>query len=344
MSSVPNVVVDSFANAGLWSAQDTAGAPSTALSLTTVTDMAAPIGSGDSMRVAASPSAGGHRFVRTLPALDISDFTELRWWVRSDRVADGSPSAPTRLRLELGSTALPIGSPGTWHRLVPVTRPAAWELVRVSLDDLPPHVATGVEEIRFTVVDHTAAGIDPTAVVWLDELIACKPRLVSDVSIALVDELDGQLVLSGTPVPAALLVPGAVQPAAPYLKVVIDDVAFSDRRTLAGGGKVDVIDTGYRLQRESVAYDIQFRIAPVTISPEEYVALVELVLDRLAHRRGLVVNGVELPLDRLPATDHDRRGDVPVLRYNVATRAQPLGGQVVVPVSAIDLATEAALP
>jgi hypothetical protein len=340
---MPSVVIDSFANTGLWSGQDPLGGPSSELTLTTVTDVAAPIGSPNSMRVAATPGASGHRVVRTLAPLDLTDFTELRWWVRSDRVADGSPTAPIRLRLELGSAALPIGSPGTWRRLVPINRPRTWELVHVSLDDLPPQVVGGVEEIRFTVVDHSAAGIDPTVVLWVDELLACDPRLVSDVATALVAELDGKLIFGGTPVPAALLVPGAVQPAAPYLKVVVDDVAFSDRRTLAGGGKVDVVDTGYRVQGESVAYDVHFRIDPVTSSPTRYVAMVELVLDRLAHRRGLVVNGVELPLDRLPSTDHDRRGDVPVLRYTVAARTQVLDDEVVVPVSTLELATQAGL-
>jgi len=342
-SGVPSALIDSFANAGLWTGTDSGGAASGELALTTVIDIVAPIGGPSSMRVDASSAAAGHRFERPFGPLDLTPYSELRWWTRCDRLADGSPSDPVRLRVELGSAALPIGSPGTWHRLVPVGRPNWWELTRVAIDDLDPQVATAADAIRFTIVDHTADGVDPSATVWLDDLLACEPRLVADVTDALIDELDGQLVLAG-PVPAQLFVPGAAEPAVPRIRVIIDDVGFSDRRTLVGDMKTDLVDTGYRIRSESVAYDIRYRIEPVTTSPANYVEIVEFVIDTLAHRRALRVNGIECPLDRMPATDHDRRGDAPVLRYVAAARTDVTDQQVVVPVTDLDLTTEVSRP
>jgi hypothetical protein len=340
---VPSVVIDSFANAGLWTAEDFLGAASIELTLTSVADIVAPIGSPSSMRVEATSGAAGHRFERSFGPIDLTQFSELRWWTRSDHGSDGSPSAPIRLRVELGSAALPIGSPGTWHRLVPVARPNFWELTRASLDDVHPLVAAAANEIRFTIADHTADGINPAMTVWLDELLACKPRLVADATDALIAELDGQLVLGG-PVPAELFVPGAAAPSIPWIRIVIDDVGFSDRRTLVASTKTDFVDAGYRIESESIAYDIRYRIEPVTSSPAEYLEIIEFVIARLAHRRALLVNGVEHPLERLPATDCDRRGDAPVLRYVAAARTHVLDEQVVIPVSDLELMTEVARP
>src|SRR5699024_2372781 len=140
-----SVLLDSFDNAASWSAEDGGGAPSAELAITSATDHVAPIGSTASLRLDATSGAGGHRIERSFGPVDLVRFTELRWWNRVDHAAGPDTAATTRLRIELGSAAMPIGSPGTWHRLVPVARPRTWELVRASLDDVDPLVATAAD-------------------------------------------------------------------------------------------------------------------------------------------------------------------------------------------------------
>lgn len=339
---VSSLVIDSFAAAAPWTAADPVGAPSAEIALTAVADTFAPVGNASSLRVEVTSAGGGHRVERNVVPIDLTTFDELRWWVRADRISDGSPLAPMRLRIELGSAALPIGSAmNTWHRLVPVNRPNTWEFVSIALDDLDPQVAGAADTIRFTVVDHSAAGIDPAMTVWLDELIACRPQLVTDPTAALVDLLDGHLVLTG-PVPAALFVPGGVEPAPPWIRVAIDDVAFCDRRTVSTSVKSDFVDAGYRLRSESIAYDLRYRIEPATADPAEYVAIVDFVIATLAHRRTLLVGGLELALDRLPTTKRDRRRRAPLLRYVVAARTERTDNRVFAPVAEIELLTDVA--
>ncbi len=341
---VPSLVIDSFAAAAPWTAEDPVGAPSAEVTLIAVTDTFAPVGNASSLRIEVTPAGGGHRIERNVAPIDLTTFDELRWWVRADRIGDGSPSAPMRLRAELGSAALPIGSAmNTWHRLVPVTRSNTWELVRVALDDLDPQVAGAADTIRLTVIDHSADGIDAAVTVWLDELIACRPHLVADPTDALVGLLDGQLVLAA-PVPAALSVPGSVEPASPWIRVAIDDVAFCDQRTVSTSAKSDFVDDGYRLRPESIAYDLRYRIEPATADPAEFVAIVDFVIATLAHRRTLLVGGLELALDRLPATKRDRRRRAPVLRYVVAARTERTDDRVFMPVAEIELLTDVATP
>lgn len=343
-SAVPSLLIDTFASAAPWAAEDPLGAPSAAIALTAVTDVFAPVGASSSLRADVTSAAAGHRIGRGIGPLDLTDFSELRLWARSDQVADGSVSRPMRLRIEIGSVVLPIGNPANlWHRLVPIARPLTWEFLRVALDDLNPAVATAASAIRITVEDHTAIGIDPAMTVWFDELIACEPRLAADATAELLALLDAQFVLNA-PVPARVFVPGAAEPAVPWIRVVMDDVAFCDRRTVASTMKVDFVDGGYRMRAESVAYDLRYRIEPVTADPADYVAIVDFIIDTLAHRRTLLVGGAECPLDRLPSTSRDRRGDAPVLRYVVAARTDISDVGSYTPVADVAVMTDVGAP
>lgn len=341
---MPSLVIDSFASAAPWSAEDPGGAASAEITLTAVTDSNAPVGTANSMRIAVTAAGAGHRIERSFGPIDLTQFSELRWWTRCDSAADGGPSTPMRLRVELGSAAMPVAAVGnTWHRLVPVIRRDTWELIRVALDDLDPLVAAAANTIRFTVIDHTAIGLDSSMTAWLDELMACEPRLVADITDALIDVLDGTLVLAG-PVPAELFVPGTAEPPAPWIKVVIDDVGFCDRRTIITGTKTNFVDTGFRIRSEAAAYDIRYRIEPVAVDADDYLQMVEFIVATLAHRRTLISNGVEHALERLPATRRDQRRDAPVLRYVAAAYTDIAADQVFVPVAELQLATEVAQP
>ncbi|MEM7305799.1 MAG: hypothetical protein AAF682_03980 [Planctomycetota bacterium] len=329
---MPAVVLDDFTDSTLWSSSNPA-------QLALVDDTGVHAGFGDaSVRVEASATAGGEFFERTVAAVDLSALGELRLWYRSSVVADGSTQAPFQLQLELGSAALPVGAPGNdWLRYLPAFQGDRFEFVRLALDDLDPQVATALDTLRFTVVPPAGDGVSWTA--WLDGLLACRPQLVVDVNAALVAALHNNLTL-GAPVPAQVHAPGAAEPTAPWLRLVHYDALFSDPRTTAQRTRTDFTETGYRLSPESVAYDLDYRIEPVTADPLEHAEMVEFVLNTLGPRGTLPVLGTELPVERLGSHKSDAKGDSALLRYRVRAR-QDRGLPVpVTPVGEVALETE----
>src|SRR5690606_15897495 len=134
-----------------------------------------------------------HFIRRTLPAVDLTDFSELRLWFRATVPASGTADQPFRLQTRLGSAALPIGAVGNdWHRYLPAFGGSRWQFARMSLDDLDPQVAAAVDTIQFTVVNTTTSWVG-----WLDHLIACRPQLIEDVHTALETLLSGGLDIGG---------------------------------------------------------------------------------------------------------------------------------------------------
>lgn len=328
---MPSTLIDDFDDHTLWSALQPGGLPSAEIVLATDVDVHGTA----SMRVDVSAAGDGHFITRSFGPMDITGLSELRLSYRTTRPSDGTPDRPFQLKMELGSAAMAIGAPGnSWHRYLPAFEADRWHFVRMALDDLDPLVAGAADTVQVTALNIAASW---TA--WLDGLIASDPQLIADVDAALEELLDGQLVIGG-PVPAHVHVPGAPEPVAPWLRIVHYDAAFSDLRTTSQRSRTDFTDTGYRLRPESVAYDLCYRIEPVTNDRAEHSQMIEFVLDVLGHRRSLLVNGAQLPLDRFQGSHADDvLGDVPALRYRVATRQERGTHLAVEPVKEITLAT-----
>jgi hypothetical protein len=326
--TVPQLVIDDFANATLWAAFDPASAPSAEIVLAADTVHRGYLPDATSLRLETSSSALGHFVTRTLGPLDMSNFSELRFWYRATRPADGTPLRPFQLRLQLGSVALPIGAPGNdWHRYLPAAPASGWQFVRVALDDLNPLVAGAVTAVRFTCVDATVP-----FTTWLDDLIACRPEIIADVDDALLGLLNGVLNIGG-PVPARVHVDGATPPPVPWLRLIHYEAAYSDIRTTSRRPRTDFTDTGYRVRPEAVAYDLYYRVEAATSDRVQQTTMLEFVMDTLGHRRTLLVNGTPLPLDRVP--DLPVVDDLPTLlslRYRVATLQERGPQQHVLPV------------
>lgn len=331
------LLIDDLQSAAPWSAHRPDDTPSPELALVADTSEFRHLPDQSSGRVEASASSTGHYLRRALPALDLDDLDELRFWLRSGQPADGSPERPFRLRVELGSAALPVGAPGNeWRRLLPVEEAGRWQFVRLALDDLAPAVRGAAAELRLTVVD-AAGGF--TA--WLDDLAACRPELLADVDTALLALLDGTLSIGGVPVPAEIAVPGAAAPGEPWLRLTPYDVAFSDLRTGARRPRTDFTDAGFRIRPESVAYDLAYRIEAVTSDRGEQAQILEFVLDVLGARRDLLVAGLPHPAERVAASPpEDAWNDAPVLRYRIQARRERGAPRHVLPVAETVLTTD----
>lgn len=153
-----------------------------------------------STRLAATAAPGGARAELTLPAArDLGAYEELRFWVRGDRPADGSPARPFYLEVSYADDA---DAPGEEHRwYVPVTRAQRWEQRRIGIEG---ERRGAVRRLRFSALRGPFR-------CHLQELLAVRDELVRDAESALADTLSG--VPAGgprTPV-AAPAAPGDAQ-------------------------------------------------------------------------------------------------------------------------------------
>lgn len=326
-------VIDDFSDTTLWSALQPNNTPSSELILANDTAHYRYLPDATSLRLHASATATGHFISRSVGSLDLSDFTEIRFWFRTTSESNGGVEQPFRLRLQLGSAALPIGSPGnTWHRYLAAPQRLAWQFVRLATNDLDPQVADAVTELRLTCVNAM-----PAWTAWLDDFIACRPDMIADVSAAFAGLLHQQLII-GTPVPALVHIPGMPEPTAPWFRIVLHDVSYSGERTTGPHARTDFVDVGYRVRQRPIAYDLHYTIEAVASDLTAQATMLEFLIDTLGHQRTLLVNGAQLPLDRVKALPEDVAATAPLLRYRAATTREPGPAAVVTPVTEAVLA------
>jgi hypothetical protein len=149
-------------------------------------------------------------------AVDLSAYDELRFWFRSTRRGDGSPTQPFYLILEADVTP-PSGVP--WSRLLPVHKPQTWELHRLWLADMLAAMRSAVGVMRLRSLNPEIA-----FVASIDSLIATTPDPIQDVEAALLARWHNQFrVTTGdgsTSVPALFDVPEIQQnPGLPYILI-----------------------------------------------------------------------------------------------------------------------------
>jgi hypothetical protein len=320
-------LIDDFSSAAPWVALTPLMAPSVELSASTDPEHRGYLSDARSLRVEASAAAEGHFLRRVSGPIDLTSFTELRLWIRCSRLCDGTQEHPFRLRLQLGSAVLAVGSPGNdWHRYLPALGPNAWHYVRLGLDDLPGAVRSGVTEVRLTCTH-----ADSRWSALLDDLMACRTELVADVDGALLNLLDGQLVLAA-PVPAIVHVTGVAEPPAPLLRVVHYDIAHAGRRATGYRPRTDFTDTGYRVRPEAIPYDLHYRIEAEAADAATRAQMLEFVIGTLRQQRDLLVAGLPLLLEGIPRPQQpvDDPLLAPAPHYRVAAYAELGTSDVVV--------------
>lgn len=253
---MPFASLDTFAAPLQWAAFDAASNPSIQIALAAETAAHPQASTADSMRAEFGSSAVGHVLRRTFAALDLSEFADLTLWARSSSRAGADPGSALRLRLELGSAALPIGAPGnSWHRYLFLPQPNAWSYLQFALDDLPAAVRDAVTMIEIAVVD-----CDSACSLQLDGLEAQSRTLAADAQETLLNIFDGKLVLGGTPVPAVIAPDAVPFPAQPHFLLTLAKSAPSPKRALGAGVRSDYTDEGYRVRGISEPWDLFYGI------------------------------------------------------------------------------------
>lgn len=309
------IVVDPMDDSTRWSAVAVDGVtPSTELILT---NELVVVGSGEdgvSGHLTASASAAGHSIHRTVAPLDVSECTELRLSLRADRLA-GSRSGTFFLELRVGSAGLPLGNPlNTWHRLVPVSVLNRWETIRFDITDLPGAVAGTLSELRWRCVSGPFE-------VYIDDVVALRPRLLGDADRALVAALGG-IVVDGTGVTVAVRAPAEPTPAAPALDIVHIMTRPAPSRSVEQRLTRDYTADSFRQAEVGPAYDIDYAVRPVAPTRAVQAQLLEAALSRLPVRTELVSDGDRMSVDLVvPSLAEWMAGELPVLVYRVGVRA-----------------------
>lgn len=293
---MPHLLVEPMNQASQWSALAPDGVtPSTTLSLGDDATVGRFGADGTSGRISGKQGALHHTLRRSLPALDMSDYDELRFWLRSDRVANGSPSHPFFLEMRVGSAALPPDhADNGWVRNLPVFQAEQWELVRLSLRDLPAAIRSSVSLLQLRCVQ-----VSQPFTCHLDDLLAVREAMLADVDEALLARLHEQVSVDGTPVVAHLAHPGVTEPDAPFIRVRPTGLRLARERRQGGTQRSDFKGNGFALLPDVVGYDLFYDVTVQTASRAEEVQLLEFLLDNFSPRSYLLVHGGPLPIEHV---------------------------------------------
>jgi hypothetical protein len=316
---VSAIALDAMTDAASWTTRTDAGnSPSPLLSLaaTTVTGRRrVPI---PRVQFRASTGAGGHVFEKAIPARELTGFDELRTWARSTRRADGSAGTPFFLRLRLASQAADFASAqNTWHRLLPFRADGSWEALYVTLADLPPAVATGVNGLRLECVDGSS-GFECV----FDSLIAVHEQLTLDVQSELISALHQKATIAGNAVPAIAYSPDAPTPALPHIRVTLASIEPSLQRDATGDTRSDFSTDGYRLRAARQPVHLSFDVDARAADGGDRAMLFDVVLDTLGTRSSLAVNHEDAVVEMQPGATEVLRVRRP-LRYRVQAWKTP---------------------
>ena len=197
---------------------------SSAPSLLQVTTDAATFAEGPASNRLTAQAGAQNALAEYVPAapLDLTDFEELRFWVRCDHTARGSDESPFLLEFSYLDALDAAGEEHRWF--VAVNQAGRWEQRRVGIQN---DRRGQVRRFRFRALTNRPF------VCHLDELLAVREELVADVEQALLLRLDAQVSL-----PALTDVPLAQTVNANSSQVVValnQEFAVGNRLRIRGG-------------------------------------------------------------------------------------------------------------
>ena len=208
--------------------------------LITSTDTQQFIGDdGVSNHLIASSDAMGSQitFEPTTP-VDLREFEEIRFWIRSSRLADGSSQHPFYLEFAYQDSD---DGPEEEHRwFVPVNRSNAWEERRIGIENDRRSAVTSFQLRCLANLSFTCN---------LDDLIAVREDMLLDLEQALLEQIDTQgiqLIRDDVALSQAAS-PGDVQLVLPFTP----DFAVDNRILVQGGSEGDEIHTVIEVTHDS---------------------------------------------------------------------------------------------
>lgn len=168
--------------------------------------------------------------VEYVPAapLNLSEFEELRFWVKCSQASEGSPERPFVLEFSYLDAQDAANEEHRWF--VPVNQAGHWEQRRIGIQNDRRGL---IQRFRFRVLTNQPF------VCYLDELLAVREEMVADLEKALLNHLDNQVSLPGlTNIPLTQ----TVNPNNSQVNVALNqDFAVANRVRIKGGTAGDEI-------------------------------------------------------------------------------------------------------
>jgi hypothetical protein len=339
---MPMTVIDPMTNAGLWTALAPDGVtPSTQIALAIDTGLTPPGNDASSALITGSTGALNHTLLRNLGPIDLTQFDDIRFWIYSDRPADGKASRPFYLELRLASAAMALSDPGnTWQRYLPVSQTGRWETVRLTIADLPAAVRGALSILQLRCTDASTAFN-----CHLDDIIAVREAMIGDVDAALQAGLNSILSVGGNTIPAVLHPANGVLTATPpYIQILHYDAVYSRDRTDSAPARVDFTNQGYSLVPPANAFELYYQVTAVANDRPTQATMLEFVLRTLPPRGMLLVNGTPLPFETIFVQPINRlggsRNDQIPLFYKISTRQQSGPTTLVTPAKTVSVNTD----
>lgn len=305
--------------------------------LSTATDTQQFIGEdGISNRLVANSDALGSQitFQPAVP-VDLREFEEIRFWIRSSRQADGSSQYPFYLEFAYQDSG---DAPDEEHRwFVPVNRSNAWEERRIGIENDRRSAVTGFQLRCLTNLSFTGN---------IDNLIAVREDMLLDLEQALLQQINTQgiqLIPNEVALSQAAN-PGDVQLVLPFTL----DFAVDNQVLVRGGSEGDEPHTVIGVTHDAVGDSTTLELDPENPLRGAFaagVATVSIVVPSIVETSSvptsppspsvvLTLLDVQEDLERTgyaPQRDSFRpRGDLTVCSTRTAARAYLVEYQLVV--------------
>lgn len=319
------LIIDPMDDATRWKALAPDGVtPSTELSITNDTTLVRLRTDKKSGLITASVKAKDHLLRQDLPtALDLTSFDEIRLWLWSSRTANGTLGQPFFLEMRLASAAMSLQDPANhWVRYFQAPQAEEWQLVRLSLGDLPSQVRSAVNLVQLRCVDTTTA-----FTCYLNDVLAVHEEMIGDVDASLLEQLHQKVSIAGKSVPAFFMHPeNPPQAVIPSICITQYDIQYSRERTTSVRARSDFTTTTFLERPMSIAYDLYYFIDVYADTREHKTQVMEFVLRTLSPSNVLIVNATEVPIEWVTIEPLDETGkwrsDRELLYFKVATRQE----------------------
>lgn len=262
-----------------------------------------PDGSGMTITALAAPSLANppqaeHAFA---PALDLSNYQELRFWFRCDLAGDGSSANPFYLVIE--AAAAP-GAATPWSRFLAIARPGAWELQRIWIGDMPAALRSSIGALRLRALSNTTAFNAAIA-----PILAVDLQPISDVEAAWAARLDGTLSVpvSGvpTPIPLYLATPTGPQ-TAPYILLT----AWAALPLQDLGASAPIVDNassaGVAIRPPPGTIQLDYRLEVVATDRSLRAVALGALVTELQRARWLMVAGEQVTIEPFELSPEER--------------------------------------
>ena len=219
--------------------------------------------------------------------VDLSSFSEIRFWIKSSLVAKNLTDQPFYIRIiaePAGTTEDPV-----WYRLIPVHRANSWDLVRLWIEDMPASLRSNIASLS---IEATMAQ-NFTALFF--NFIACSPNAIADAEQSLNERYHNLFTIlteSGADQVDAIVQQtstGIGTPAIHFSPVSISEIAIKEQ---LGTLETDNFTfDGAHTHSLMSSLRLEYAVDAITAARSEAAEIITLFVSHIINNRTILVAG-----------------------------------------------------